>query len=328
MKILVLGGTQFVGRHIVEAALNSGHEVTLFNRGKSNPELFPNAETLIGDRDGKLDALKGRSWEAVIDVNGYVPRLVRDSAHLLVDLVEIYAFISTIAVYADHGIPSQIETAPLAELSDPTDESITTDTYGGLKAFCEQQIWNEFPDQALILRPGYIVGPHDHTDRFTYWVRRISQGGEMLAPGSPEIPIQFIDGRDLAEFTLRMTESRESNVYNVTGPKHALTWGQFFTQCKAILDVETQFTWVDETFLSVNDIKDRDLPMWPTEDFRGSMETNIQKAISAGLTFRSLKDTVEDTLEWHKVHGVHRTGLEPARESELLEAWHDQPAKE
>ena len=203
MKILVLGGTIFVGRHIVIAAVEKEHEVTIHNRGKSNADLFPQVEKLIGDGDGELDQLMNRSWDTVIDVNGYLPRLVRESANLLKEAVENYTFISTISVYADFSKPGLNEGSPLAEIEDTTTEVIDGETYGALKVLCEQAVEKSFPGRSLIIRPGFVVGPHDHTDRFTSWLRRISYGGEMLAPGEESVPLQFIDVRDLAEFVIQ-----------------------------------------------------------------------------------------------------------------------------
>jgi len=215
MKILVLGGTRFVGRHIVEAALAGGHRVTLFNRGQTNPGLFPDVETLKGDRDGGLDMLRGRRWDAVVDTYGMLPRLVRASTEILKSAAEQYVFISTLAVYADYANPVTGEELPLRELSDPTVEELTGDTYGGLKVLCERAVQEVFGPGALIIRPGFIVGPWDATDRFTYWMRRIQRGGEMLAPGQPDDPMQVIDARDLAHFVVRLVEHRVVDTFNV-----------------------------------------------------------------------------------------------------------------
>src|SRR5689334_13695101 len=202
MDLLVLGGTVFVGRHLVEAALARGHRVTLFNRGRQNADLFPEAEKLRGDRDGDLSALVGRRWDAAIDVAGRVPRIVRQSAQLLADAVPHYTFISTISVYADYATPNLDESGPLATAADPTTEDPSGANYGPLKVLCEQEVERAFPDRALIIRPGLIVGPYDPTNRFTYWPRRVAQGGGVLAPNGPEQPARFIDVRDLAQWTL------------------------------------------------------------------------------------------------------------------------------
>ncbi len=321
MKLLVLGGTRFVGRHLVEAALAKQHEVTLFNRGITNPGLFPEIETLIGDRDGGLKVLAGRQWDAVIDVNGYIPRLVRDAAQFLSQVVQQYVFISTLAVFADKTALRQDEDAPLDTLDDALVEAVTPETYGPLKALCELAVLESVPHRALILRPGYVVGPYDSTDRFTYWVRRVGQGGEMLAPGQPERPMQFVDGRDLADFTLRCVEARQISIYNVTGPAQPFTWGEFLHETASILGADTTFTWVSETFLNSQDVTGMELPMWTPANARGIMTFDCCRALGAGLRFRSLSETVIDTLGWDAAHGQPQAGLAPDREMKLLQAW-------
>lgn len=317
MKLLVLGGTRFVGRLIVDAMLASGHAVTLFNRGETDAEVFPDAEKLIGDRDGGLDILRGRSWDAVVDVNGYVPRLVEDSSRLLANAVERYVFVSTIAVYADLA-PWQGEKAPLATMEDPTTEVINGETYGPLKALCETVLDEIMPNRLLIIRPGYVVGPYDYTDRFTYWLRRISQGGEMLAPGAPEAPIQFIDARDLAEFALHIIERKVVDIYNVTGPKTPITWGQLFKEANSIFGSATTFTWAGEKFLEEQEVTGRELPLWLRSEDHGFAQVNCEKAQAAGLDFRPLSETILDTREWDRAHGTPTAGLTPDREAELL----------
>ena len=223
MKLLILGGTKYLGRHLTESALERGHEVTLFNRGRENPDLFHGkVEKLVGDRDGDLAALKGRKWDAVIDTSGYFPRVVKDSARLLADTVDHYTFISTISVYEDFSQPGIEETAPVGKLEDETVEDIGAGAYGPLKALCEQAVEEVMPGRSLIVRPGLIVGPYDPTDRFTYWPSRIAKGGEVLAPGDGTSPVQFIDARDLAEWVLTMTERKQTGVFNATGPEERL----------------------------------------------------------------------------------------------------------
>lgn len=322
MKLLFLGGTQFVGLHMAEEALARGHQVSLFNRGSTNPDLFPQAEKLRGDRDGGLDALKGKTWDAVIDVNGYVPRLVRASAELLKDSVGQYIFISTLGVYADRRVPHQDENAPLATTDDPATEQITGETYGPLKVLCEQAAEDALPGRTLVIRPGFIVGPHDHTDRLTYWLRRIDQGGEMLVPQTPDVPLQFVDGRDLAAFTIDLAEQGQNGIYNVTGPGQPYTWGQFFDDVKALRKANTTFTWVDEDFLAAHDALGMALPIWPPTGGRGLMQADIRKAIDAGLRFRPLAETVNDTLAWDAQYGTPRAGMSAQREADLLRAWH------
>ncbi|MCL4860331.1 MAG: NAD-dependent epimerase/dehydratase family protein, partial [Caldilineaceae bacterium] len=320
MKLLVLGGTQFVGRHITQTALDRGHTITLFNRGRSNPELFPQAEKLVGDRGSDLSALHGRRWDAVIDVNGYVPRHVREAATLLADVVDQYTFISTISVYARMDVSDQDESAPLATTDTPETEEVTGETYGPLKARCERAAEQAMPGRTLIIRPGFVVGPHDTTDRFTSWLRRIGRGGEMLAAGEPGNPVQFIDGRDLAEFTVRLVEAKAASVYNATGPAALLTWGELFAAASRVCNVETQFTWVSESFLEGQQLNPNDLPMVVPASAQGLMRTNIDKALAAGLSFRPLAQTISDTLAWDAQEGTPKVGLSPEREAELLQA--------
>jgi 2'-hydroxyisoflavone reductase len=323
MRILFLGGTQFVGRHMVERAMERGHEVTLFNRGKTNADLFQEAEKLIGDRDGGLERLRDRRWDAVIDVNGYLPRLVKDSAQLLAGAVERYVFISTISVFASYSQSDQVENAPLATMDDPTDEEITEDSYGGLKVLCERAAEEALPGRVLTIRPGYVVGPYDHTDRFTYWPWRINQGGEVLAPGEPETPLQFIDARDLAAFVIAAIEDKGTTIYNCCGPEYALNWGEFFGACKDTLGSEVAFTWVSEDFLSEQEVSDSELPMWPVTEVHGIMRTNNKRAISDGLAFRPMRETITDTLDWANTQSKPKVGLSPEREADLLRRWRE-----
>ncbi len=224
MDLLILGGTGFLGRHLVERALAYGHRVTLFNRGLSGPDLFPEVETIRGDREGNLSALRGRRWDAVIDTCGYVPRVVRASAALLAGAVDHYTFVSSISVYSDAIEPGADEGAPVKELADPTVEEVTGETYGGLKALCERAAEEEMPGKVLNIRPGLISGPHDPTDRFTYWPRRISAGGEVLAPDRLERRVQFIDVRDLAVWIVKMSAERRTGTYNATDPITSCGW--------------------------------------------------------------------------------------------------------
>lgn len=321
MNILILGGTQFVGRHITQTALDHGHTVTLFNRGRSNPDLFPQAEKLVGDRGVDLSALHGRRWDAVIDVNGYVPRHVREAATLLADVIGHYTFVSTISVYAQMDVPDQDENAPLATTDTPETEEVTGETYGPLKVLCEQAAEEAMPGRTLIIRPGFVVGPYDTTDRFTSWLRQIKRGGEMLAAGDPNDPVQFIDGRDLAEFTVGRVEAKDTSVYNATGPATPLTWGELFAEVSRVCNVETQFTWVSESFLEGQQLNPNDLPMVVPASAQGLMRTAIARALAAGLTFRPLAQTISDTLAWDAQEGTPKAGLSPEREAELLQAW-------
>lgn len=323
MKLLILGGTAFLGRHLVELALRRGHEVTLFNRGQRNPDLFPEIEQLRGDRNGHLDALRGRRWDAVIDTSGYIPRLVRDSATLLASAVEHYTFISSISVYAPSG-EQLTEASPVGQLKDEDVEEITGETYGPLKALCEQAAEAALPGRTLVLRPGLIVGPHDPSDRFTYWPVRMARGGEILAPDSPDLLVQVIDVRDLAEWNLRLVEARATGIYNATGPEKPLTMGEVLQSCQTAAG--SLLTWVSEEFLLAQKVGAFvEMPLWVPKQAAGMMNVDVTKAVRAGLSFRPIADTARDTLAWAGSRPADykwRGGLAAEREVDLLKAWH------
>jgi len=299
---------------MVEAALARGHSVTLFHRGKTNPGLFPDAEEILGDRDGGLAPLRGRSWDVVLDVNGYVPRLVRDTVRLLADTH--YVFISTLSVLADPGLAGQTESTARASFAGLDTETITNETYGPLKAACEDVVEREAARHA-ILRPGFIVGPWDHTGRFNYWLRRASEGGTMLAPGTARSPVQFIDARDLAAFTILVAETRKRGLYHAVGPREPITWGGLFEECKRVTRATTRVEYVADEFLTARGVT---LPMrHPGID--GMEQTSVTKAIAEGLAFRPVADTIRDTLEWDAAHGRRDVGLTGERERELLDEW-------
>lgn len=325
MKLLIIGGTIFLGRHLVESALKGGHQVTLFNRGQHAPELFPRVEKIHSDRDGGLEALGNRQWEAVIDTCGYLPRLVRASTEYLADKVEHYTFISTISVYAEPLKPGTDENAPVGQLADATNENITGETYGPLKALCEQAVQQALPTRSLIIRPGLIVGPYDPSDRFTYWPTRLARGGEVLAPSGSERQTQIIDVRDLAGWTLGMVERKATGTYNATGPEEPLTLGRLLDTCRQVSGSAASFTWVSDAFLQENGvISYTELPLWlPLEEAAWEM-VSIHKALDAGLTFRPLEQTVRDTLEWDRTRPAdapRRNGLVAEREANLLDGW-------
>jgi nucleoside-diphosphate-sugar epimerase len=330
MKLLILGGTVFLGRHLVEAALARGHAVTLFNRGQHNADLYPEVEKLRGDREGDLAALHGRAWDAAIDTCGYVPRVVRASAELLADAVSHYTFISSISVYAGFKELGIDENAAVGVLADPTVEEVTGESYGPLKALCEQAAEQAMPGRVLNIRPGLIVGPHDPTDRFTYWPVRVARGGEVLAPGRPERHVQVIDVRDLAEWTVRMVEGRQTGVYNATGPEYSLTMGQLLDVCRAVSGSDARFSWVGEDFLAEKEVGPwMEVPLWIPEsdpDAAGFSDVDCGKAIAAGLSFRDLAETVRATLAWDATRPPdveRRAGLKAEREAELLRGWHE-----
>jgi 2'-hydroxyisoflavone reductase len=325
MKILILGGKRFLGIALVEAAIQAGHTPTLFNRGLTNPELFPNITNLIGDRDGDLRELKGKKWDAVIDTSGFIPRIVKQSASFLSGKCDLYVFISSLSVYKDFGTPDIAEDYSLAQLEDPDDEDYTGDSYGPLKALCEYEIQRNFDGKVLVLRPGLIVGPNDPTDRFTYWPWRVSLGGKVLAPAPPSSNLQFIDVRDLAEFIILLIEKQSEGVYNVTGPKKPATMGSLLVSSREASLSNASFVWVEEPFLLNAGVKPWvDLPLWiPSSDpsFAGFYNININKALKAGLTFRPLSQTVTNTLTWLKTRSEFKklkVGMDIARETELL----------
>ena len=335
LRILILGGTGFTGPFQVKYALSRGHKVTVFNRGKTHPgELPKEVEQLIGDRNGQLEALKGKKWDVCIDNPTTLPAWVRDAAQILKGNVERYIFISTISVYADTSTGPD-ENAPLAkyEGADPFKETLEAmkasgyKTYGPLKALSEQETEKWFPDKSLIIRPGLIVGPRDETDRFTYWPVRIDRGGEVLAPGNPSDPVQFIDGRDLAEWTIRMAENRETGIYNATGPAKELGIGGMLDGIKTALNSNATFAWADAEFLKQQKVEAwSDMPVWAGDEL-GMSRTNISRALAKGLTFRPLGDTARDTLAWFKAQKPERqakmrAGLTPEREAEVLVALH------
>ncbi len=309
MRLLILGGTRFLGRALVEVALAGGHEVTLFNRGQSNPELYPEVETIIGDRDGGLAGLNGRfdrlsagrSWDAVIDTCGYMPRLVTDSASLLADAVKQYVFISSISVYpmaafAEAGVDE--ETA-VDTITDETIEEITGETYGPLKALCEQAAEAAMPGRVLNVRAGLIVGPHDQSDRFTYWPHRVAKGGVVLAPDSPNYATQFIDVRDLAAWVLHMVAQQKMGAYNVTGKVGDVTLGDVLATSRDVSGSEATFSWVDASFLSEQKVEPwSQLPLWIGAELPGFNQVNCDKAFADGLRIRPLAQTIQDTLTW------------------------------
>src|SRR5438132_2658380 len=335
LRILILGGTGFTGPFQVKYALSRGHKVTVFNRGKTHPgELPKEVEQLIGDRNGQLEALKGKQWDVCIDNPTTLPAWVRDAAQILKGNVGRYVFISTISVYADTSTGVD-ENASLAkyEGSDPYKETLEAmkasgyKTYGPLKALSEQETQKWFPEKSLVIRPGLIVGPRDETDRFTYWPVRIDRGGEVLAPGNPSDPVQFIDARDLAEWTIRMAENRATGIYNATGPAKPLEIGQMLNEIKDALHSSATFTWLPSDFLQQQKVEAwSDMPVWAGDEL-GLSRANISRALAKGLTFRPLAETARDTLTWfrsqpHDRQSKLRAGLTPEREAEVLAAWH------
>lgn len=335
MKWLVLGGTRFLGRTFVERALAAGHEVTLFNRGKTGPELFPEVETITGDRTSADDLAKlaGRRWDAVFDPSGYVPRVVRMSADALASSANYYVFVSSISVYRDHSTAGADETYPLATLEDTSVEEITGETYGALKALCEQTVQEVFPDKSLIVRAGLIVGPYDPTNRFTYWATRVQKGGEFIAPEGPQTLMQIIDASDIADWVLRMAESGRAGIYNVTGDP--ITVGSLIETVRSVTGADATPVYMDAEFLAAQNVEPwQELPLWipaTNEQFAHMNETGVDKAKHDGLTTRPLADTVRDLLEWENAQTntePSRHGLAEDKERSVLQAWHARDGQE
>jgi 2'-hydroxyisoflavone reductase len=351
MRLLILGGSTFVGRHLVDSALGRGHAVTVFNRGKSPARLPAAVERLIGDRNFDLSALHGRRWDSVVDTCGYVPGVVRDSARLLADAAEHYTFVSSISVYAAFESPGMDESAPLAVLPENRLAEIEAaraapdrivaayaEDYGALKALCERTVESYVPGRALHVRAGLIVGPGDYMDRLPWWVRRVTTGGDVLAPGSPRAPLQLVDARDLVGWIVRMAESRAAGIFNATGPDRELTLGELLETCREVTGSAARLLWVDDGFLQENGVTPwTELPLWiPQAGHAGFMRVDCHKAFAAGLTFRPLIETVRDVAS-ENASGVRaagsgsgadprlsrggRTGLDPAKERELLRVW-------
>lgn len=325
MRLLVLGGTKFLGRAVVEAALARGHAVSTFTRGRTNPDLFPEVERLRGDRDGGLRALEGGRWDAVVDTSGYVPRIVRASAELLREAAPHYTFVSSGSVYADHSSRND-ESSALAQLDDPASEEVERD-YGALKALCERVVTDTYGERALVVRAGLIVGPHDPTGRFTYWPVRVARGGDVLAPEPRDTRVQLVDVRDLAEWIVRMAEDGRGGVYNAVGPEPRPTLEELLETCRAVANPDARLVWVDDAFLVERGVAEwMELPLWiAAPEYGAFMDVDVSRAVAAGLTFRPLAETVRATLEWARTdeQGGLRddAGLAPEREAELLAAW-------
>lgn len=342
MDILILGGTRFLGKFLVEAAIERKHNVTLFNRG-SNPDVFPEIEQLRGDRDRDLEILNGRKWDAVIDTCGFIPGTVSKSAKIL-NHVNHYTYISSCSVYKDLSEPGIEETAEvktmdsdkLEEITHGTSSPIYGEYYGHLKALSEKAAEKEIPGKVLVIRAGQLVGPYDYTDRLPYWINRISQGGEVLAPGRPQRPIQIIDVKDLSQWIIRMMEQNVTGTFNAVGPEYTLTMEQLLQECKSVMNSDTGLTWVNEKYLMDNHVEPwGEMPLWIPEEYPmsgedkpwiGFLSMSNKKAIKHGLTFRSLSDIINDIFAWEKTrlqHEDRKSGMDLKRERKLLELWKD-----
>jgi 2'-hydroxyisoflavone reductase len=331
--LLILGGTRFLGPALVESAKKAGWTITLFNRGKSNPGLFPELEQLHGDRNESTKPLEGRKWDAVVDTSGYFPRQIRSAMESLKGNIGQYVFISSISVYADMSTPCD-ENSKVATTPDENAEKITGGNYGALKALCEQAAEKAMPGRVTNVRPGLIVGPDDGSDRFTYWPVRVARGGDVLAPGAPPDPVQFIDVRDVADFTIRCLDTKTTGVYNANGPAKPLGIGGLLDACKSASGSDAKFIWVPASFLEEQKVEAwSDMPVWlpPTGENAGANSTSIARALAKGLAFRPLPVTIKDTLAWWRTLPKERqekmkSGLTAEREAAVLKAWREKSA--
>jgi 2'-hydroxyisoflavone reductase len=330
VRILVLGGTVFLGRHFTEAALEAGHELTLFNRGEHNPELFPEVARIRGDRAHDIEKLPGGEWDVVLDTSGYFPRDVAASAGRLATMADRYIFVSSLSVFADaFSTPGIDENGRLATTDDVDATEITGENYGALKALCEKAAETAMPGRTLVVRPGLIVGPSDPTDRFTYWPVRLGRGGDVLAPAPEADPVQIIDVRDLAAWILDVAARRATGIYNATGPDYELTLGALLLSARDAVGTPSNLIWVEPGWLVGREVKPwTELPLW-IPNAPGFARFDCSKAFAAGLRFRPLAETVRDTLDWATTREGHewRAGLPAEREAELLELWHEREVK-
>ncbi|MFN8529349.1 MAG: NAD-dependent epimerase/dehydratase family protein [Anaerolineae bacterium] len=329
MHILVIGGTRFVGRHFVEAARAKGHTITLFNRGKSGADVFPDVETIQGDRDNPadLEKLRDRKFDAVLDTCAYIPRHVRMLTDVIKGNTPHYVFISTVSVYTDPVAAGSDERAPVQKLDDPTVEQVTGETYGGLKVLCEEAARHSGISKVLIIRPGMIVGPYDPTDRFTYWVDRVARGGDVLVPGDSARRVQFIDARDLGEWTTLTIEQGETGIMNAVNPSGGVSWGDWLSSMAVTFDASVHFTVVTDEFLNEKGVTGGDMPFWVPAPHDGVLCVSNTEAVQYGLGNRSIADIARDTLAWSRTRGadyVWKAGLSSPREAELLSAWREQ----
>ena len=318
MKLLVLGGPRFLGRAVADAALTRGHELTFFNRGRTNTDLYPDVERLLGDRTGDLTALTGRRWDAVVDTCGYLPHVVRATVETLADS-SLYCFVSSISVYADFSV-SVDEESPVAPLGEHSLEEVTGESYGPLKALCEDAVRDVLDGRALVVRPGLIVGPHDPTGRFTYWPHRIRRGGEVLAPAPPDRVTQFIDVRDLGDWLVDLCEGHVTGTFNATN--EGVTFGELLERCRAVTGEATEVTWVPDEFLLEQGVGEwMELPLWIADPSLAYADrVDVRRALGAGLRFRTLEDTVRGALE--AAETTDSAGLSVEREASLLAEWH------
>lgn len=339
MKVLILGGTRFLGRALVEEGLKRGHEITLFNRG-SNKEMFPKVEQLIGNRDIDVSLLENRKWDVVMDTCGFAPHQIKKIAAVLGDNIKHYTYISSISVYKDwiplnitegYHIQSMLSDDKLKGVEEG--EISPYEYYGALKILCEAEAEKHWPGRVLHIRAGQLVGPFDYTDRLPYWVQRVAQGGKVLVPGRSDRPVQLIDVKDIATWVFNMAENRKAGTFNVTGPNYELTIEELLNTCKAVTNSDTEFVWAEEQFILEHKVQPwTEMPLWIPEHFplekeaepwKGAFSISIEKAVNAGLSFRPIEDTVYDVYQSEKAKQVteRKTGISREREQELLETW-------
>ncbi len=335
LSVLVLGGTGFIGPHVVRTLLERGHEVILFNRGRSNTDLFPEAKRLVGDRDNGLDSLKTGQWDAVIDNSGYVPRHVKDSAALLHGRVGRYLFTSTVAVYDFENVETPYVPksagnpgSALAALAEPDSEDVGK-YHGAFKVVCEKYVEDIYGEASTIVRPTYVAGPGDTTQCYTWWVERIHRGGDIIIPGGSGNSFGLIDVRDLAEFTVHLVETDQPGIYNASGPDGVMSYAGMLQAIRATTSSPVRFHWVDDEFLQAQGVDGGELPMWNMSRQLTGMLFENQSSIDAGMGFRTLADTAMATHEWHNSQSAEnqvftRAGLDPAKEAKVLAAWQAQ----
>ncbi len=326
MSLLILGGTGFIGPHEINYALERGHKVTMFNRGKTAPDMFPEVERLIGDRNGELDALKGREWDAVIDNSGFFPRHARLSAELLKGNVGTYLFVSSISAYDSDALTVEDDefTAKYAAMDRPLDESehIYGPTYGARKALCEQEVAAVFGDNAINVRPGIITGPGDPTDRLRHWLIRMVAGNEILVPGSKDWPVQYIDARDMSNWMIRLLEQGEAKgPYNAVGGVEPFAAGPFLTGIRDALESTSTLTWVDWDFILERHEQPPTYSPWFPGDASPFMQVNNDRALATGLKFRPIEESAKDMVALLNGRGISRGGFDFETEAKLLEAW-------
>ena len=326
MEILILGGTGFLGGHVVECATARGHAVTLLNRGKTAPGRFPSVETVVvSDRDGGMAAVSDRHFDVVVDTCGYVPRVVQQAVDHLAGRAAQYLFVSSVSAYADHRPSGIREDHPLAAPPELGAENVTGETYGGLKVACERTVQDGFGEGALVVRPGLIVGPGDHTDRFTWWVATMATRDRVLVPGPREAPIQVIDARDLADWMVRLVEDEVVGVFNAVGDPGRHTMAELVTACAAAAGRPPAVEWVDSSWLLARGVEPwSEIPLWlPDEKHAGMMQVDNSAALATGMKLRPLLETIADTLRWHRGRGKveWKAGLTDQRIDELLLEW-------